>query len=82
MLSLLSLLPLFGDVVGNIHPLQLLDCNNNLPMLLLAAVARPADREGLTPLWLLSKTSEGDLGRFQLTPPFLPLLSNAASTAS
>ena len=23
--------PSFGDILGNVHPLQLLDCNNNLP---------------------------------------------------
>ena len=64
MLLLLLLLPSFGDVLGNVHPLQLLNCNDDLLMSLLAAVARPANREGLTPLQLLGRTLEGDLGGF------------------
>ena len=71
----------FGDVLGNVHSLQLLDCNNDLPMLLLAVVARLANREGLTPLRLHGRTLEGDLGRCRSMPPFLPLLLNAALVA-
>ena len=40
-----------------------------------------ADREGLTPLWLLGRTSEGDLGRCRLMLPFLPSLLNATPAA-
>ena len=67
--------------MGNVHPLRLLDCDDNLLMLHLAAMARPANREGLTPLRLLGRTSEGDQGCCQLTLPFLPLLSNTVLTA-